>query len=385
MSMNNFFNKQSIKILSKLANQGWHGPSQIYAKHLLNNFSSTTDVLHAVKYLEAGLSNKSSKASYSLAVIMGKFDFVFLEKYGKQGYQDKILKLLKFAAEKNHPQAQHKLAMSYWLGDIGLTLNNKLAHDWLLKAARNNNADAFCSLGVMHLTGDLDHKDLDRAFRFFKAAETLGSFNASCYIAEMYTFGEHVAKDLEQAFKYYQHAALNNSSQGAYQLARCYDNGAGTNKNIKQAFVWYNNAYELGSTAAKLRLAEFYIHGQVVKKNPIKAELLLKSVAQQGDPIAQFKLGSFYDTTTSNLKNHKRAHKWYLKAAKQNYTKAQINLAALSLRGEGIVQSEDTAKFWLEVAARSGDQIAIYNLEQLKISKIEDLLESAFGVDKVVH
>ena len=57
------------------------------------------------------------------------------------------------AAEKGDPEAQVNMAFMYYCG-MHVEKNHKLAADWYLKAARQNNSNAQFSLGTMYENGE---------------------------------------------------------------------------------------------------------------------------------------------------------------------------------------------------------------------------------------
>jgi TPR repeat protein len=380
-----YINKLLVKILAIFAHRGYKYAEYAYAHYLISRSETVTDIITAANWLEKSAVKGIAAAAYKLVVIMEQFDYSFLKQNNFDDFSNKITGFIIAAAEAGYSRAQYKLAMYYWSGKYNLPQDPALSHDWFTLAARKLFAKAFCNLGVMYNRGDLGEKDSAKAYSYFMAADALGDNIAPCNLAQMYRHGEYVPKNLQISFKYFKQSALIGSVEGMYELARCYEKGLGTEKDIKEAFYWYSRAVNFGSVAAKLKLADFYIYGNHVKANPIKAEYLLKSVAEHGDAHAQFKLGLFYDSTTSNLQSYQKAYEWYLKSAKQGYTKSQINLAALFLKGEGVSQSDESAKFWLELASQSGDQVAKYNLKQFKFAKLEEFVEQNLGTSRILH
>ena len=61
-------------------------------------------------------------------------------------------------------------------------------------------------------------------------------------------------------------------------------------------------------------------------------------------------------------KNPLKAIEWYTRAANQNVTPAQLNLGIMYARGEGVAVNEQQARYWLERAAKRGDNRASYTL-----------------------
>lgn len=91
----------------------------------------------------------------------------------------------------------------------------------------------------------------------------------------------------------------------------------------------------------------------------------LISYARQGNPDAEFYLAKRLQKGLGMAKNPQQAIEWYTKAANQNITPAQLNLGLMYVFGDGVRPDAQKARYWLEKAAKRGDNRASYTLAML--------------------
>lgn len=91
----------------------------------------------------------------------------------------------------------------------------------------------------------------------------------------------------------------------------------------------------------------------------------LSYYASQGNDHAQFYLAKRFQKGIGVEKNTKKAIEWYTRAANHNVTPAQLNLGIMYLRGDDVRPDVEKARYWLEKAAKRGDNRASYTLALL--------------------
>ena len=81
---------------------------------------------------------------------------------------------IKQAAEQDEPQAQAKLASLYLLGREGMEINERLAAEWMQKAADQGLVDAQVVMGALYDRGVGVDADRDTATRWYEKAAAQG-------------------------------------------------------------------------------------------------------------------------------------------------------------------------------------------------------------------
>ncbi len=117
---------------------------------------------------------------------------------------------------------------------------------WLVKAAKNNDAEALYALGTWYLHGRHVKKNPRLAVQYFQKAIT-GNYKEAFYdLGVCFEKGVGTNKDKWQAFECYLRAALLGDKQSIYEVGRCYYYGIGILKNLDVAEIWLERAKNLG-------------------------------------------------------------------------------------------------------------------------------------------
>lgn len=127
-------------------------------------------------------------------------------------------KLLRMAAERDHPDAV------YWLSHL---YPNGAEHDaLLLKAGELGSREAQRDLGALHATGDwTGPRDAIRAAEWYRRAADRGHADAQYNLGFMYLLGEGVPSDTAEGLRWLRLAA-DQGEESAYRLlADLYRNG----------------------------------------------------------------------------------------------------------------------------------------------------------------
>ena len=220
------------------------------------------------------------------------FEMASMEYYGVitgfSRYED-AYKYYKIAAENNHPVASWAIGYLYYKGHIG----NKSKRDLYLalkyfnKAKRLNCSNAFNSLGLVLLNGDIPHISINksRAIEMFEKSASLGNVYAYNNLGKIYEDN----KNYEKAFEYYIISANLGESWAENKIADFYRRGIAKEKNLKKAFEYYSLSMESPKFTlcpwSKYNLAKyFYEDGNLeigIKKDINKATQLLADVSDE--------------------------------------------------------------------------------------------------------
>ncbi len=118
--------------------------------------------------------------------------------------------------------------------------------DLLLSCARDGDAQAQTSLGIMYDNGEGAPEDDAEAVRWYRLAAEQGHVLAQSNLGLMYDKGEGVPKDDAEAVRWYRLAAEQGYAQGQYNLGVKYDTGEGVPEDDAEAARWYRLSAEQG-------------------------------------------------------------------------------------------------------------------------------------------
>ncbi len=220
------------------------------------------------------------------------FEMASMEYYGvitgKSRYEE-AYNYYKIAAENNHPVANWAIGYLYYKGHIG----NKSKRDFYLalkyfnKAKRLNCSNAFNSLGIILLNGDIPHinKNRNKAIEMFNNSASLGNVYAYNNLGKLYEDD----KNYKKAFDYYLISANLGESWAENKIANFYRQGIIKEKNLKKAFEYYSLSAQSPKFTlcpwSKYNLAKyFYENGNLeigIKKDINKAIDLLDDIVDE--------------------------------------------------------------------------------------------------------
>lgn len=159
--------------------------------------------------------------------------------------EQQALKKLRYAADKDHLEAQALLGMIS-MGWENIPPNPEQARYWWEKAAAAGHDGARENLAVMHYYGDGGTQDHEKAAQLFlKSAET-GSPKSQFYLGVSYFRGDGLPKDTEKAYDLLQEAA-----EGNYPTAqRVYGQALLSAGQMENAYLWIAQAAIQGDRQA---------------------------------------------------------------------------------------------------------------------------------------
>lgn len=166
--------------------------------------------------------------------------------------QDKVdVDDLKVRSGAGDRRATRQLAEMYYLGRGGVEQSFSEAAVWYEKLAKQGDARAQTSLGLM------------------------------------YARGYGVAKNMDTARKWWSFAAAQNDPGAQFNLGVIYSRGEGVEPDYPQAAQWLNRASQRGHIQAQHNLGLLYYEGKGVERDPVRAYYWLKVAALQGDDVSQ--------------------------------------------------------------------------------------------------
>ncbi len=158
-------------------------------------------------------------------------------------------------AEAGDRTAMRVLAESYYAGREGIEQDYAKAADWFRRLARQGDARAQTSLGLMYARGYGVAKNLAEAHRWWNFAAVQNDPGAQYNLGLTYAQGEGVAVDHARAARWFREAARRGHVQAQYNLGLLLHEGRGVARNPQEAYYWVKVAALQGDERALQNLA----------------------------------------------------------------------------------------------------------------------------------
>lgn len=158
---------------------------------------------------------------------------------------------LKSRSKAGDKAAMRQLAEMYYLGRGGVERNFSEAAVWYEKLAKQGDARAQTSLGLM------------------------------------YARGYGVPQSIEAAHRWWSFAAAQNDPGAQYNLGVIYSRGEGIAADPARAVHWFDQAAQRGHIQAQRNLGMLYHEGKGTAPDPLRAYFWVKVAALQGDDVSQ--------------------------------------------------------------------------------------------------
>lgn len=166
--------------------------------------------------------------------------------------QDRVnVQDLKVRSEAGDKTATRQLAEMYYAGRGGVEQNFGEAARWYERLAKQGDARAQTSLGLM------------------------------------YSRGYGVEKNMQTAHRWWSFAAAQNDPGAQYNLGLSYSRGEGVAQDLERAADWYTKAASRGHVQAQHNLGMLYHEGMGIERNPVRAYFWIRVAALQGDEVSQ--------------------------------------------------------------------------------------------------
>ena len=241
-------------------------------------------------------------------------------------------------AQEGDAGAELALGLRFLMGN-GLPADEALAQEWLLKAAKQDNAAAQVTLGAM-LAFESDKQDLPAAAMWFEKAARAGNVQAMSELVRLLETGRGVGRDMAKAEEWRKLANVRGESQ---KLDRTW----------KMALAGQARWMKVAPEAAKAPDGE----GTPARGTVVDMAALGRA-AENGDDHAQVVLGALLakgEGGEGGVRDEAAALDWFRKAADAGNSQAQAVLGELyGLGWGGLKKDGPTAARWMEKAALGG-------------------------------
>lgn len=193
------------------------------------------------------------------------FEMASMEYYGiinGTARYEKAYEYYKVAAMHNHPVANWAIGYLYYKGHIGNKSRRDLffAFKYFNKARKLNCSNAFNSLGLIILNGNIPHikKNKTKAIEMFEKSASMGNVYAYNNLGKIF----ESEKDFKTAYNYYIFSANLEDSWAANKIGEFYKTGKYVNRDLKKAFEYYTISSESPKFTlcpwSKYNLAKFF-------------------------------------------------------------------------------------------------------------------------------
>jgi len=289
----------------------------------------------------------------------------------------KSLELYQQAAEQNYPQALTDLGYMYIQGAAGETNITKAvekAVECFEKAAELGDPTAQAALGTIHLTL-LKPRNVALAKEYFVKAALQDNAEAFFYLGELEA-GIHDREEqrlfsanrsherMQRALRYYERSADYGSVSAMWREGQLYEQGFGTPPNCNRAVLAYKMVAETGNGVNDVRRGlQYYVEGDYEG-----ALLTYALAAEQGYEVAQTNAAELYRTHKGCKGKHcaSKAVRLHHRAVSQGNVASLHEGAMLRLSGRGDVDKDlQMGARQLKTAAQHGSLSSVLSLAEL--------------------
>lgn len=322
---------------------------------------------------------------------------------------------VKQAAKKGDAEAQLRLAMFYFAGEMGAAQDYDLALHWFRQAAGKGNTEAMYHLGLAYERGLGVDVNLIEAMGWFRQAAAGGSvlalraagrllrgptaarqqqleadmlqyrelaattldpdqvteYREKMEAARRYLEQSQAIRDLALAVQYFQQAGARGDAWSRREHGRALLLGRGIEADPRQALELLEPLARGGDLEAQLLCADAWSgrYPPVPADHEKMFDYLWQAAAVEETPEklpivaeAMTKIAWCYENGIHVAADPALAAKWYEKAAERGSAPAMINLGHRLARGEDGPRDERAAFEWYRRAARADHPLAWFNL-----------------------
>lgn len=282
------------------------------------------------------------------------------------------------AAEQGDPRSQVRIGNLYTSGR-GVPQNDNEALKWYRLAADQRAPEAYYMLGWSYQNGRGVPQSYDEGLHWSQKAADAKYPYAWSALATIYGEGWGVAQDIARAIDLLTKAASGGVAEAQYRLSAIYRDGDLVKRDIAIANDLLKKAAQQGYEAAEDKLGFMLVSGQGLARDLAEGMNWLRKAADAGYAASQYNLGYLFANVTEP-RNPIAAANWIRKSADQGYPRAEHLLGLLYRDGIGVPKDYVQAYMWLNLAAATGDDVAVNrrnDLERLmtpeRIAEAQDL------------
>lgn len=282
------------------------------------------------------------------------------------------IKNIEFEANQGNVEALVKMGRIY-LSGLGVDVDYKKAHNYFVKAAKEQSGEGYAYLAYTYALGLGVEKNEEKVLSYFTKASELNDDYASFALGFIYRKGLFgVDKDDELALEYIEKASNNNFGPAKYEHAFLLekqaqrlkksndplDNKKGLEMKDKIMGL-YKDSANSKYAPAQYALAIRYLSENNAQKDAEALKLLEE--AKEGDyAFAYYALATLYDQGRGCKQDFYKSFEYYEKAYELGYKKAVLDIAHAYIFGLGCGQNYKNALDVCRDAVNGGIQEANY-------------------------
>ena len=156
-----------------------------------------------------------------------------------------------------------------------------------------------------------------------------GDANAQALLGELYYFGTPPSYpcDYDKAFSWFKKAETAGNARALYCIGLCYVNGLGVEKDMKKGIDYFRRAAYKGFDAAYVNLGIMYDEGNdYIDMDKAEAAELWLMAAKKGNFIGQYLIGLCYKNGDGVNQDMEKFAEWIKKPAKKGFYRSQYEL-----------------------------------------------------------
>jgi TPR repeat protein len=161
-----------------------------------------------------------------------------------------------------------------------------------------------CLLAVADLAAGLDalkNGDYATALKEFLPLAKQGNADAQNSVGLMYEAGHGVPQDYVEAVRWFRKAAEQGNAKAQFSLAFKYEEGQEVPQNYAEAIRWYSKAAEQGEAHAQFNLGVMYANGQGVPQDYVQGYLWIALGASHSSGEAHRKFAADRDSLAKEM------------------------------------------------------------------------------------
>jgi uncharacterized protein len=256
------------------------------------------------------------------------------------------------AAKAGDVQAQLKVAHFYYHGP-NRARNYSEAVRWFQAASSQGSQEASAWLGSCLMYGRGTPKDYDRGIALITQAANANDPVGLRFAAQLV---QKVLHDNVRAAGLFEQAVQLGDANSMAWLGRMYLMGRGVPQDRNKAISLFNQGAAKGDEWAQLALGRIFL--QKDQKNPNRAVQLFAASAAQGNAIAALRLGLMLQSGREVPQDLVQAARYLRQSAGSGYAPGERALGRTFELGIGVPANPVYAFIWYNLASQQGDKLA---------------------------
>lgn len=336
---------------------------------------ASDDFLNAYDKAHPLIDDNLAKGAKGDAAALGAAGFQYLEGIGVKQDRERGRSLMADAGNKGDAISMHILAVMYYNGSHGATVDHAKAYPWFVKDAATGDVDALRTACEMAIRGDGTPVNVADGEHFCTAALAKGNASAADNLGFLYSGGVAAVKvDRAKAAAYFRRAIDLGMPVSLTNMLYMYRGGDGQPADNAAIVALVEPLAAKGDPTGEIEMGLQFYNGEGVPKDPAKCAALFQKAADQGSARAMEQLASLTETGVGIPKDPVKSLKLYRQSAVQGWGPSLYKVGMLTLRGNGVPLDRPEGIKLLRLASDNGDVNAPYVLAQA--------YQLGYGVDK---